>query len=207
MARPRLSEGRDTRRALLDAGLEMFAEKGYFGTTLREIARAVGVRESALYHYFPGKDALFSAILEDQTGASTQLTRLLDEPIDDVRAFLHRIGKRILDHFSTLKQRRLHRIIMSDGMRLAAAGRINLLERMGAGAAAFTQLIARLVADGHLRKAPAELLAIEFMAPLMTWRHMLATLPAHPAVSDPEAFVQAHVDHFLTGARAARTSK
>ena len=62
MGRPIHADGRQTRQAILDAALELFADKGYFGTSLRDIAAVVGVRESALYNYFRGKEALFSAL-------------------------------------------------------------------------------------------------------------------------------------------------
>ncbi len=63
MGRPLRTEGRQTRQAILDAALKLFAENGYYGTSLRDIATAVGVRESALYHYFPGKEARFEALI------------------------------------------------------------------------------------------------------------------------------------------------
>ena len=63
MARPAGRDGAQTRQALLDAALSLFAEKGYFGTSLRDIARHVGVRESALYNYFPSKESLFEAVV------------------------------------------------------------------------------------------------------------------------------------------------
>ena len=63
MARPRNADGQRTRQAILDAALDLFAQKGFFGTSLRDVATAVGVRESALYNYFPSKDALFEALI------------------------------------------------------------------------------------------------------------------------------------------------
>ena len=75
MARPKNADGQRTRQAILDAALDLFAEKGFFGTSLRDVAAAVGVRESALYNYFPSKNALFEAILsaqEDSNSASSQ---------------------------------------------------------------------------------------------------------------------------------------
>ena len=62
MARPKNADGQRTRQAILDAALDLFSEKGFFGTSLRDVASAVGVRESAIYNYFPGKDALFDAL-------------------------------------------------------------------------------------------------------------------------------------------------
>jgi AcrR family transcriptional regulator len=53
-----------TKERILDAAISLFAEKGYAGTSVREIARAVDLSEGALYKHFEGKDALLAAILE-----------------------------------------------------------------------------------------------------------------------------------------------
>ncbi len=200
MGRPPQSLSRDTRRALLDAGLELFAEKGYFGTSLRDIAKAVGVRESALYHYFQSKEALFQAILDEQREPGGEHAALLEAPVDDVAQLLERLGLELLARFATLRERKLYRILMSDGVRLAAEGRINLLERMSTGARFMRQLMERLVREGHLAKAPKEFLAAEFFAPFALWRQVHAARPDDPLVADPKAFVRQHVQHFLRGA-------
>src|SRR4051812_41483680 len=126
MARPPNADGQRTRQAILDAALGLFAEKGFFGTSLRDVARAVGVRESALYNYFPGKEALFEAILDAETAVKTeQLSAMLDAPAEDGRAQLERLAEFALDRFVLPRQQQLFRILMSDGMRLAREGRIN----------------------------------------------------------------------------------
>lgn len=53
-----------TKDRILDAAIGLFAVKGYAGTSVREIARAVDLSEGALYKHFEGKDALLTAILE-----------------------------------------------------------------------------------------------------------------------------------------------
>lgn len=50
-----------TRQALVDSAVALFAERGYAGTSLDEIARRARVTKGALYHHFNGKQAVFEA--------------------------------------------------------------------------------------------------------------------------------------------------
>jgi AcrR family transcriptional regulator len=49
------------RTEILRAALRAFRTQGYHGTTLDDIARQLGVRKTALYHYFPDKEAILYA--------------------------------------------------------------------------------------------------------------------------------------------------
>lgn len=49
---------------ILDAALDVFAERGYNGGSMREIANRVGVSEPALYRHFSGKEALFLSLVK-----------------------------------------------------------------------------------------------------------------------------------------------
>jgi len=53
---------KERRQAILEAVQVLFAEKGFDGTTSREMARAAGVSEALLYKHFPDKDAIYAAI-------------------------------------------------------------------------------------------------------------------------------------------------
>jgi AcrR family transcriptional regulator len=54
----------DTRRQILTVASNLFAIHGYYGTTTREIAGAVGVRQPSLFHHFDSKAAIMTALLE-----------------------------------------------------------------------------------------------------------------------------------------------
>jgi len=208
MARPVGADGRQTRQAILDAALELFAEKGYFGTSLREIAAVVGVRESALYNYFNSKDALFLALLaRDRETVTEQLSQFLAQPRTDVRSFLERLSARILDHFCEPREERLFLVLMSDGMRLAKEGHIDLVERMTTCAALFHDVMRQIIADGWVRPGRPEMLAVEFMGPLLLWRNLHAINPNDPLVINRDAFVRDHVNHFLAGAERHTTGR
>jgi AcrR family transcriptional regulator len=204
MARPRNADGQRTRQAILDAALDLFAEKGFFGTSLRDVATAVGVRESALYNYFPGKDALFEAILSAQQDSRVeQLAPLADGPIEDGRAVLVRLATATLGGYVEPRQQKLFRILTSDGIRLAKSGRLNLYERMGHSRERLHDILRRLIRDGWLRRADPMLLAIAFISPLVTWRQLHAIDADLPMIKNPRAFARQHVDQFLLGAAPA----
>lgn len=58
---------REERRAeIVRAALEVIAERGYRGTSLAAVAERVGLTQQGLLHYFPTKDALLVAVLEER---------------------------------------------------------------------------------------------------------------------------------------------
>lgn len=72
---PHVQEKRRRRRAeILHAALRTFRAKGYHGTTLDDIADQLGVRKTALYHYFPDKEAILYACHRESLA---ELSRIL----------------------------------------------------------------------------------------------------------------------------------
>ena len=71
------------RGEILDSALHVFAEKGYDHGSMRDIAKGVGVSEPALYRHFPGKEALFLALIRVGGG---HMREEAFELIDDLRA-------------------------------------------------------------------------------------------------------------------------
>lgn len=57
----------DTRRALLNAAREGFAEKGYYGTSMDFILKKTGLSKGTIYWYFPGKWELYKAVLSEES--------------------------------------------------------------------------------------------------------------------------------------------
>ncbi|GMA29102.1 TetR/AcrR family transcriptional regulator [Arenivirga flava] len=58
------AKSEETRQAILDAALEVFAESGYRGSALRTVADRVGMSEAGLLHHFRSKGKLLIAVLE-----------------------------------------------------------------------------------------------------------------------------------------------
>lgn len=55
----------DTKNKILDVSLALFAQKGFDGVSVREIAKEVGVRESALYKHYKNKEDILDKIVEE----------------------------------------------------------------------------------------------------------------------------------------------
>ena len=53
----------ERREAIIGAVKQVFAAKGFDGTTTRELAKAAGISEALLYNYFPSKRSLYAAML------------------------------------------------------------------------------------------------------------------------------------------------
>ena len=74
---PRLAAKREQRKdAILHAALSAFRARGYHATTLDDIATRLGVRKTALYHYFPDKEAILYACHRESL---VELDRILAE--------------------------------------------------------------------------------------------------------------------------------
>ena len=60
-----VERGLATRAHVIEVATRLFAEHGYDGTSIEAVQAGSGVSRGSLYHHFPGKEALFLAVLED----------------------------------------------------------------------------------------------------------------------------------------------
>jgi AcrR family transcriptional regulator len=89
-----------TRERILLAALEMFRDRGFDSTTMRDIAAAAEMATGAAYYYFPSKDAIVLAIYNR---ARTEMEPRLEQALAesrDLRERLYRLIKVKLDYFT-----------------------------------------------------------------------------------------------------------
>jgi AcrR family transcriptional regulator len=80
---PRRRDSTATRQALRDAAFDLFAERGYDRTTVRDIATRAGVNQALLFRYFGSKEALFAEVTAGHS-LSTEPARLVAEMLDNL---------------------------------------------------------------------------------------------------------------------------
>jgi len=84
---------RKNRAAILDAALDVFSAQGFRGATVDEIATAAGLSKPNLLYYFPSKEAIHAAVLEELLDTWLDPLRALDpegEPLEEILAYMHR---------------------------------------------------------------------------------------------------------------------
>lgn len=88
----RQARGDATRQSILDAAEVIFAELGYAGARLEDVALAVGIRRPSIVYYFPGKQELYDAVESDIFAAMhtfvLERTATVSEPMDRLLALL-----------------------------------------------------------------------------------------------------------------------
>lgn len=80
------------RQQLLDVALALFAERGFEGTTIKDLCEAAGVAQGLVYHYFRSKEDLLFAVLEQQSFLPELRRVLVVQPDRPARAVLREIA-------------------------------------------------------------------------------------------------------------------
>jgi AcrR family transcriptional regulator len=91
----------DKREAIMTAALELFVERGFFGTAVPEIADHAGVGAGTIYRYFDSKEALVNAIYREQKLAFGHVA-LADFPVAAVTREQFRVLWMRMAKFATL---------------------------------------------------------------------------------------------------------
>ncbi|MBY7142554.1 TetR/AcrR family transcriptional regulator [Virgibacillus sp. NKC19-3] len=106
---PKQNRSIQNRDKILDAGLKLFSEKGYYETTTNEIAKVAGVSIGSLYSYFNDKDAIFLRILDNYHKKFLAFFHEKDENLSyelyarDIKQWLRNLMGKLLDLHESVK--------------------------------------------------------------------------------------------------------
>ena len=155
--------------AILQHAARLFAERGFAGTSMNELAGAAGVSKASLYHYYEDKYRLLVAIAE---GHIDRLTALVDEIAalglaPDAR--LRRLIERFVDEYADAHAH--HQVLVQDIKYLDAADGQRIRDKERRVVAAFAGAIAAVhpgLAVARLEK-PLTMLLFGMINWMFTW--------------------------------------
>lgn len=189
----------ETRQRIVKAALDLFAAHGFEATTMEGIAEAADVAKGTLYSYFPVKEAIILAYIQDSGKDSEPLYRQFLEQVPDMRSRLHGLYQAAAQWFAARQ----------DLLRIYLRYRLpNLLEtcddpnRRSGFEARLVEVITAGQAAGELRRDLAPLVLARLLEgmSLHVWIGWLKTPDVWPL---EESFTRM-VEVFLDGAQPNR---
>ena len=188
---------KDTKERILTTALEMFSRNGYAGTSLRELAAALGLVKSAMYRHFESKEAIWNALLDamiayygERFGSPENLPPVPDSPEGLVQMTMRMVNFTVRDEKVVMTRKVLAIEQFRDTRALALAGRHFLtgLTEM------FTPVFAGMMDRGLLKRDDPEMLAFAYTAPISALIHQCDREPER--VEEILARVEAFSRHF-----------
>ena len=90
----------DRRQQIIEAAMQVFARKGFRGTTTRDLAAHADVNEAIIFRYFKNKEELYRAIIEHKAGEQRnarmeELERIASA--NDDEKFFEAVGRTFLE--------------------------------------------------------------------------------------------------------------
>ena len=189
------ANGRATSDRIVDAGIRLFADRGFQGTTVGEIERQVGLtpRAGALYRHFPSKEAVLEAAFERHVQELEALHSAIElMPLGDLRAELVLLARWGLHMLA--QERDLRRIVITEGDRfpkLKQRFQESVVDRAYAEVAGFVRQKMEL---GELPEGDAEAIAVLVVGSLLGYSIEHDVFGRDPAGVDEERLITAIVD-------------
>jgi len=137
--------------AILAAGREVLREKGYDATTMTEIAARSGTAIGSLYRFFPSKESLSDALLQDYAQQMVEGLSNLAGRAGDAES----IANSLVDLMLTLQEERSVALVLIEARGGSADRKVRYRKAMRQGVA---QIVKKLAP--HLSRARAEAMAI-----------------------------------------------
>lgn len=186
------------REIILEAALTLFAEKGYDGVGVDEIAASVGMKGPALYHYFKGKEAILDALIQatsehyNANFGSVDQIRHYPESLEELVAVSQ---KRLQFTIHDPRIKKVRRLYNMEQFRNETLGKLCSLHQLDAVEAMNRVCLEKLIEKGKVAAFDPKLLAFELTAPVSILVQRIDREPDQ----EEELWerIQQHLNHFV----------
>jgi len=200
-----LSKGSKTKAKILKTALKLFSSKGYKATTVRDIAGAMGMKQSALYNHFKNKDAILEALISELT--SSAIVHLFDDKEPQTAA---KGGKALLSGIATkfkllsfdAQNEALFKLLMQEMFRNERVREIYNEHFYQENVKKLSSYLFTMMQEELIRSSDPLLLANEFFAPLFFYQMQVSLLKMdRKSTSAVVSMFEKHVDFFWENIR------
>jgi AcrR family transcriptional regulator len=186
---------------ILDAALKVFADKGYAGARMDDIARRAGVTKGTIYLYFENKEAVFKTLVRDSIGATIAGVAGTVQNFQGSAREMLSFALNAMAHLLTTSDRVvLPKIIIAESGNFPELARFYREEVIDKGLALMSSLIERGIARGEFRRVPVQHAVRLCIAPVLLgaiWRTTFARLDPEPY--DYQGLIDTHLDVLFKG--------
>lgn len=198
--RGQAQEALTARERILDSALEAFAEKGFSGTSTKEIAKRAKVNEVTIFRQFRSKRALFAAVISERSpvlGIAGKVSFDTGSPVEELLANNVRTVLRMLR-----ANRQVYFVVLGDAWRQPKMRSVAYEEVVKKGVGMVAGLMRALMDAGKIRRMDPEVAAKTLMGAVQF--HFLTTEimgEGSPGPDEEERMVRGFVSIFLNGMR------
>ena len=157
-----------TKEKILDAALTLFAENGYDGTSVEQIANGVGIKAPSLYKHYKGKEDILNALIdsaearyEEMFGSENNIGKVPESPEEFIRVTMERITFTMNDP----KIRKIRMLLVQEQFRNERISEATTRHQLDGIQKMFAKIIKGMMDEGIVKNDDPDLLAVELTAP------------------------------------------
>ena len=186
---------------ILAAALTLFSERGFAATRLEDVAALAGLSKAAIYLYFPDKNALLRAIVEEAVSANLDAVRsALAAHHGPVAPFTSIFLETMATRLSTSHLADVIKLVVAESRAHPDIGRLYLDTNISRAIPILQSLIERGIARGEFRPVDPALTVRCIVGPMVLaalWRSVFEPIGGEPL--DIVALARQHADLIING--------
>ena len=186
-----------TKEKILDAALTLFAENGYDGTSVEQIASIVGIKAPSLYKHYKGKEDILNALIdsaevryEEMFGSENNIGKIPLSREEFINVTMERISFTMRDPII----RKTRMLLVQEQFRNERISEVTTRHQLDGIQRMFAKIIKGMMDVGLVKKDDQELLAAERTAPAVL---QIARSDRQPQCEEEcMEYIEKHLRHF-----------
>ena len=160
-----------TKEKILNSALTLFAENGYDGTSMEQIADMVGIKAPSLYKHFKGKEDIFNTLLDQaETRYAENFGSVNNAKIpESVEEFISSVMNSVSFTINDPLIRKLRKFLVKEQFRNEKLADITTRHQIIGLQKMYAKIVEGMMKKGLFRKDDPETVAMELIAPVVLY--------------------------------------